>query len=358
MKKIGSLFMALMMVFSYTPVMAAEGDIVDVAVTNGSFTTLVAALTEAELVSALQGEGPFTVFAPTDAAFEKLLNALGISAGELLAHPDLSKVLLYHVVSGRVLSTDLSDGMMAPTLNGNDITIDLSDGVKINDANVVSADVSATNGVIHVIDTVLVPSDFVLSQSMPEEAPAVATNPSIVEIALGNDDFSMLVALLQRAGLVEALMAEGPFTVFAPTNAAFESLLSQLGISAETLMAQPDLSKVLLYHVISGQVLSTDLTEGLRAGTLNGNEVVASISNGVKINASNVIMADIMASNGVVHVIDQVLVPADFTLVEVNQAVTAVPKTGEINILGISLIGISFIIGSYAWAIRKRKSEI
>lgn len=358
MKKIGSLLMALMMVFSYTPVMAAEGDIVDVAVTNGSFTTLVAALTEAELVSALQGEGPFTVFAPTDAAFEKLLNALGISAGELLAHPDLSKVLLYHVVSGRVLSTDLSDGMMAPTLNGNDITIDLSDGVKINDANVVSADVSATNGVIHVIDTVLVPSDFVLSQPMPEEAPAAATNPSIVEIALGNDDFSMLVALLQRAGLVEALMAEGPFTVFAPTNAAFESLLSQLGISAETLMAQPDLSKVLLYHVISGQVLSTDLTEGLRAGTLNGNEVVASISNGVKINASNVIMADIMASNGVVHVIDQVLVPADFTLVEVNQAVTAVPKTGEINILGISLIGISFIIGSYAWAIRKRKSEI
>ncbi|MDF1616105.1 fasciclin domain-containing protein [Petrocella sp. FN5] len=357
MKKIASLLMALMMVFSYTPVMAAEGDIVDVAVNNGSFTTLVAALTEAELVGALQGEGPFTVFAPTDAAFEKLLNGLGITAGDLLAHPDLSKVLLYHVVSGQVLSSDLSDGMMAPTLNGNNITIDLKDGVKINDANVEAADVSATNGVIHVIDTVLIPADFVLSQPEPAEVTAPAANPSIVEIALGNDDLSMLVALLQKAGLVEALMADGPFTVFAPTNAAFESLLSQLGISAEALMAQPDLSKVLLYHVISGQVLSTDLTEGLRAGTLNGNDVVASLSDGVKINTSNVIAADIMASNGVVHVIDQVLVPSDFTLSEVNQEATEVPKTGETNILGLSLLGVSFVIGSYAWARRSKKSK-
>ncbi len=137
--------------------------IVEIAVGNENFSTLVAALTEADLVGALSGDGPFTVFAPTDDAFAALLATLEIEAAELLAHPQLADVLKYHVVSGKVMSTDLTDGMEPATLQGETVTIDLSYGVRINDAAmVIDPDVEASNGVIHVIDTVLVPDDFTL----------------------------------------------------------------------------------------------------------------------------------------------------------------------------------------------------
>jgi len=187
MKKIMSIVLALMLAISI-PVFAEEGTVVDIAVGSEDFSILVAALQRVELVGSLQGEGPFTVFAPTNAAFEKLLGELGIEAGDLLAHPQLSEVLLYHVVSGKVMSTDLSDGMMAPTLKGDSITVDLDGGVKINSSNVVTADIEASNGVIHVIDTVLVPSDFVLSSEAPaEEAPEMTALPST-----GSGDMSQL----------------------------------------------------------------------------------------------------------------------------------------------------------------------
>lgn len=134
------------------------GTIVDVASEAGSFTTLLAAAEAAGLVETLSGEGPLTVFAPTDDAFVAALEALGLTAEELLADTDtLTSILTYHVISGQVLSTDLSDGMTAATVNGAEITVDLSDGVKINGANVVTPDIKANNGVIHVIDAVLVP---------------------------------------------------------------------------------------------------------------------------------------------------------------------------------------------------------
>jgi len=136
--------------------------IVDIAVSIEDFSILVAALTEADLVGALSGYGPFTVFAPTNEAFADLLEALEIEAADLLAHPQLADVLLYHVVSGKVMSTDLVDGMEAETLQGESLTIDLSDGVKINTSAVTTADVEASNGVIHIIDAVLVPDDFTL----------------------------------------------------------------------------------------------------------------------------------------------------------------------------------------------------
>lgn len=141
---------------------AAEdpGTIVDVAVGAGSFTTLVAAVTEAGLVDTLSGEGPFTVFAPTDEAFAAALDALGLTAEELLASPDLSSILTYHVVAGEVdAATAISlDGQNADTVNGAAISISVVDGsVMINDATVVSADVKASNGIIHVIDNVLLP---------------------------------------------------------------------------------------------------------------------------------------------------------------------------------------------------------
>lgn len=130
-------------------------DIVDTAVNAGSFTTLVAAVEAAGLVDTLKGEGPFTVFAPTDEAFAALPAG---TVEALLADPDaLAAILTYHVVAGKVMSTDLSDGMMAPTVNGADITITTEGGVMVNDANVVTADIEASNGVIHVIDKVILP---------------------------------------------------------------------------------------------------------------------------------------------------------------------------------------------------------
>ncbi len=160
-KKVSALLALMLLSVSFTA-FAAKGDIVDVASGNKDFSILVAALQKAKLVETLQGAGPFTVFAPTNAAFENLLKALDITAEELLAQPDLAKVLTYHVVSGKVLSTDLKDGMEPATVNGQTIKVDLKDGVKINDAKVTTADLEATNGVIHVIDKVLVPKDFKL----------------------------------------------------------------------------------------------------------------------------------------------------------------------------------------------------
>ena len=134
------------------------GTIVDVATEAGDFTVLLAAAEAAGLVETLNGPGPLTVFAPTDAAFEAALADLGLTADELLADTEtLTSILTYHVVEGEVLSTDLSDGMTAATVNGAEITVDLSDGVKINDATVTTADIMASNGVIHVIDMVLLP---------------------------------------------------------------------------------------------------------------------------------------------------------------------------------------------------------
>ncbi|MGB3161680.1 MAG: fasciclin domain-containing protein [Carnobacterium sp.] len=142
----------------------AEEDIVGIAQGNPDFSILVSALQEADLVETLQGEGPFTVFAPTNAAFEKLLGELDITADELLAQPDLAKVLTYHVVPGKVLAADLTDGMKAETVNGEELMFDLTGDPMVNESMITSTDIEATNGVVHVIDTVLVPSDFELQE--------------------------------------------------------------------------------------------------------------------------------------------------------------------------------------------------
>jgi uncharacterized surface protein with fasciclin (FAS1) repeats len=133
-------------------------DIVDTAAAAGSFETLIAAATAAGLVDALKGDGPLTVFAPTDAAFA----ALPEGTVENLLKPEnkdqLAAILTYHVVAGKVMSGDLTDDMTAATLQGSDITIDLDNGVMVNDASVVTADIETSNGVIHVIDKVILPT--------------------------------------------------------------------------------------------------------------------------------------------------------------------------------------------------------
>src|SRR6056297_1023715 len=198
MKKISIVLMTLVFITMLcTPAFAATEDIVEIAVGNDDFSILVTALTEADLVGALQGDGPFTVFAPTDAAFGDLLAALDITAADLLAQPGLADVLLYHVVSGQVMSTDLTDGMMAETLQGESLTIDLSDGVKVNDATVTAPDLEATNGVIHVIDSVLIPEGFALEMP-PEEMPDTGGAPTLAYAFTSLSLAAMLVGLKKR----------------------------------------------------------------------------------------------------------------------------------------------------------------
>ncbi len=226
---------------------AAPQSIVDIAVSNPDFSTLVAAVTAAGLVDTLSGEGPFTVFAPTNAAFAKLPQE---TLDALLADPTggLTQILLYHVVPGKVMAADVTDGLTVATVQGSPVTFSVVDGVvKINDATITVTDIEASNGVIHVIDTVITPpAAEAAPEAMAEEMPAAPQ--SIVDIAVGNPDFSTLVAAVSAAGLVDALSGEGPFTVFAPTNDAFAKLPAD---TLNALLADPtgDLTQILLYHV-------------------------------------------------------------------------------------------------------------
>ncbi len=272
-----------------------EPNITEIVVNSPDHEILEAAVIAADLAGTLASEGPFTVFAPTDAAFEELPDGL---LDMLLEEPggQLTDILLYHVLSGEVRSTDLSDGQMAETLAGLDITVTIDNGmVMINDAMVTVADIEAANGVVHVIDAVLVPA-------VPE--------PTITEIVVNSPDHEILEAAVIAADLAGTLASEGPFTVFAPTDAAFEELPDGL---LDMLLEEPggQLTDILLYHVLSGEVRSTDLSDGQMAETLAGLDITVTIDNGmVMINDAMVTVADIEAANGVVHVIDAVLVPA------------------------------------------------
>ncbi len=196
MKKILGLVLSLFLLLM-APVSAEEQDIVDIAVGNEDFSILVEALTEANLVTTLQGEGPFTVFAPTNAAFAALLDDLGVTKEQLLAREDLADILLYHVVAGKVMSTDLEDGMTPATVNGATITVSIEgETVMINESTVTTANVEASNGVIHIIDKVLLP---------PTEEVEEFYFDTVVDIAVGNEDFSILVEALTEANLVTTL---------------------------------------------------------------------------------------------------------------------------------------------------------
>ncbi len=270
-----------------------EKNLVEVAAEAGNFTILIQAAQKAGLADYLSNQMGITVFAPTDAAFKSLLTDLGASSLDDIPVETLKNVLLYHVIGQKVMSSDLKTGYF-PTLakSGNNsisIYINLENGVAINkNVKVTTANIEASNGVIHVIDKVIFP-------------------PNVVNIALDNDNFSILVQAVVKAGLVEALSGNGPFTVFAPTNQAFNNLFAQLGISGIDDLTAEQLIPILTYHVVSGNVLSTALSNG-DVPTLNtGKSLKVNLTGGVKINDSEVVVADIQGSNGVVHVINKVL---------------------------------------------------
>ncbi len=265
--------------------------IVDIASGNADFETLVAALQRVELDDDLAGKGPFTVFAPTDAAFE----ALGVDLATL-SDEELKQILLYHVVGAEVVAADVpSDPPKADALSGLTLWFDTTSGVKVNDAKVTTADIDADNGVIHVIDKVLLPPDV----------------PTMAGIA----GLSSLVAAVSEAKLVDALKAEGPFTVFAPTNAAFADLLTALGAATVADIEDAVLTETLLYHVVPTKIAAKDIAAGISAvGTLSDSIhdqkmtlVVNKTDSKVQVNLATVAITDINTTNGVVHVIDKVV---------------------------------------------------
>ena len=269
-------------------------DIPTTAQSTGVHDSLVAAVIQADLLTTLQGEGPFTVFAPTDQAFVDAginLSSLDNDEGKSI----LSDILLHHVLSGSVQSSEVTDGLTATAVNGDILTFVVGDSVMVNDATVTTPDVMASNGVIHVIDKVLIPPADL------ENIPTVAQSTGI---------HNSLVSALIHANLVGALSGEGPYTVFAPTDAAFEEFglnLSDFDTEAEN----ETLAKILSYHVAMGSVMSSSITSGMEVNSLIQEPISVSVFNGsVILNGEALVtQADVMTSNGVIHVINKVLMP-------------------------------------------------
>ncbi|NNE28828.1 MAG: fasciclin domain-containing protein [Saprospiraceae bacterium] len=306
---IGILFLNL---FAFTACsdddeMDAPMDIVETAIATDNLSTLVDALTQANLVSTLQGDGPFTVFAPTNDAFQALLDSN--SDWNSLSDIDnatLANVLKFHVIAADVLAADLTDSYVTSLATGpNDeqivIQIDVTGGVKFNgSANPITTDITTTNGTVHIIDEVMLP-------------------PSVVNLALNNPIFSTLVAALTRSDhttdYVSILSGDGPFTVFAPTNDAFQALLdSNTDWSSLDDIPLGTLEAVLNYHVVSGaNVQSSQLTDDQEVTSLGG-MLTINLSDGAKIETTSsqsvdIILTDAQGANGVVHVVDEVLIP-------------------------------------------------
>jgi transforming growth factor-beta-induced protein len=331
------------------------GTIVEIAESDGQFTTLLAALDAAGLAGELDTGGPYTVFAPNDGAFAAI-PAETLDA--LLADPegDLTTILTYHVVEGEYLSGDLAGLESIDTLSGVPLTITVEgDTISVDGAEVIAADIVASNGVIHVIDAVMVPEGVELpaaeapveepAEEVTEEAteapveepaenvteevieepveemteepvveePVEEEEPTVVDCAVADGNFTTLVALLEVTGLNETLSdPELNVTVFAPTDEAFAVLPAPVvDFLVNNTAARDLLADVLLYHVVNGTYTAADL-EGVDNLTALQNETLAinATDGNVTVNQANVTAADIECSNGIIHVIDGVLMPS------------------------------------------------
>jgi uncharacterized surface protein with fasciclin (FAS1) repeats len=277
-------------------------NIVQTAQSLPQFSILVEAVVAANLQGALSGTGPLTVFAPTNDAFVALLGELGLTKEQLLANTALlTRVLTYHVLPNRTLKADITTGQAITTLQGGTFTI--GSDLAITDsrarrAGIAGTDVLTSNGVIHVIDRVILP--------LPAE--------TIVQTAQSLPQFSILVEAVVAAGLVDALSAPGPLTVFAPTNDAFAALLAELGISKAALLAdRPLLTKVLTYHVLPGRVLRAQVPVGPAITTLQGETFTVDSTLAItdrRGRRAAITATDVFTSNGVIHVLDRVILPA------------------------------------------------
>jgi uncharacterized surface protein with fasciclin (FAS1) repeats len=279
----------------------ANRNIVQAAQALPQFSILVEAVVAANLQGALSGTGPLTVFAPTNDAFAALLAELGVTKDELLADTALlTRVLTYHVVPGRVLKADIVPGAAVTTLQGGTFTVGADLAItdsRARRAGIAGTDVLTSNGVIHVVDRVILP--------LPAE--------NIVAVAQSLPQFSILVEAVVAAGLVDALSAPGPLTVFAPTNDAFVALLAELGVTKDQLLADTTLlTRVLTYHVVPGRVLRAQVPVGAAITTLQGGTFTVGADLAItdsRARRANITATDVFASNGVIHVVDRVILP-------------------------------------------------
>lgn len=278
-----------------------QRNIVEVAQANPDLSILVEAVVAAGLAPTLS-TGTLTVFAPTNAAFASLLSELGVSKEALLANkPLLTAVLSYHVLGSKVLRNDVPLGKAITPLSGGFFKIESSNGLKVTDgrnrvSNITATDIAASNGVVHVVDKVLLPAD-----------------KDIVATASALPDFSILVEAVVAAGLVSTLQGKGPFTVFAPTNAAFAALLAELGVTKQALLANTALlTSVLTYHVVPARVLKAEVPANTPITTVQGQTFTISPSLVItdqNQRTSNIVATDVFTSNGVIHVVDKVILP-------------------------------------------------
>jgi uncharacterized surface protein with fasciclin (FAS1) repeats len=283
--------------------------VVDVLQRDGRFTTLLAALDAAGLRTALRGTGPFTVFAPTDAAFAAL--PPGTVEALLNDIPALTDILLYHVLGSAKYSYSLLQSSTAVTLEGNPILV-LREGtkVRVNGRGVVSANLRAGNGIVHVLDGVLLPP-----------AQDIDIN-SLVDVLALDGRFTTLLAAVEAAGLKSALQGPGPLTVFAPTDAAFAALPP--GTVQALLNDIPTLQSILLYHVVGARLSSWQLLLRGQASTLQGDVVTAKLRwPSVFINDSRVLNPDVNAPNGVIHTVAKVLLPPAMSIQTIGQVLAA-----------------------------------
>ena len=289
----------------------ATNTIVDIASGAENLSILVSALEKSDLISTLSGQGPFTVLAPSNEAFNTFLNDNGFNSLDDVPVDILTNILLNHVVGGRLASTDLTTGyattfaISSASQASMSIFIDISNGVKFNGVSSVSAaDISADNGIVHLVD-------------------AVIGLPNVVTFAVADPTFSTLVAALTRDDLTTDFVgvlstatgtSPAPFTVFAPTNDAFGSLLSELGIAGLADIDEPTLDAVLKNHVVAGaNVFDTDLTDNLTVSTLGG-DITANVTGGATLTdssgrVSDIIATNVQADNGVIHAINRVILP-------------------------------------------------
>jgi uncharacterized surface protein with fasciclin (FAS1) repeats len=275
---------------------------------TANLSILVQALVKADLAATLQGAGPYTVFAPTNDAFTAFLGTTSYATINDVPKEVLTQILLNHVVTGTVKSTDLTTGYIktlakgsASSTNTLSMYVNTSAGVKLNgDAKVTTADIMASNGVIHIVDKVI-------------------GLPTVVTHAAANANFSTLVSVLNRPGepnFITALSGTGPFTVFAPTNDAFTALNLELAPGGIASVSAANLTKVLQYHVVSGNVLAASLTEGQIVTPIltPAQTFTIQLAGGAKIKDANdristIVATDVQCSNGVIHVLDKVLLP-------------------------------------------------
>ncbi len=290
---------------------AGAQTVAEIASEDDRFSTLVAALQATGLDETLTTEGPFTVFAPTNDAFDKLPAG---TVEALLEDPEaLAEILLYHVVPGELLATDVLASSELTTAQGALISVQ-PEALTLNDSvGIVATDIGASNGVIHIIDMVLLPPPPEVEEPVVPEPDVEEPDleepelPTLLELALSDDRFTTLVAAVEAAGLVDAIVVDGPLTIFAPTNEAFAKLPEG---TVEALLADPDaLANILLYHVAPGELRAADVLASETIATAQGSDITVQPDALTLNDTVNLVETDLLASNGVIHVIDMVLLP-------------------------------------------------